>query len=576
MRLSNKILVVCLLAGVLPGVIITLAANYYSSQMYVDVIYKSLNGYRNAIDTVLVMHKEKIDEETKQILLDLERLEKLDADANQEFQQVLNDTVANSSDIDYVAVFDSSDKIVWSTQDPNALHKVAFENLRDVPMAPGNMELTVPGAIDMRTAVPVLIAGSPAGKLVTGKFLFNDWFISALKDALAVDFSVIVGDTRYATTLKDNSGQSLVGTKETNPLVLSEVLTDGKSLTLDAEIGGQMFGTCYWPIQDHDKKIIGMYFIGEPTVKLEASQRHFVISVASILLAVLVLLFVAVKIVVSTINKSLTGIIAELQQSFEQVGSCSTTIKSTSDTISQGARDQADALQETAAALEEMMAMTKQSADNSNLTRESNSETNGHIKEGVRLTGSMMEAMGQIEASAKRIEAIIKTIDDIAFQTNLLALNAAVEAARAGEAGAGFAVVADEVRNLSLRSSEAARNTNELITTSVDRVSYGVKIVNDLDGCFKKIEKGAETVSTLIDEISVATTEQSHGAVQAEQSVESTSRVAERNAQEAAAASSASASLNAASASMEESIYHLGTIIGGRGIEMHKLIEYKK
>jgi methyl-accepting chemotaxis protein len=56
--------------------------------------------------------------------------------------------------------------------------------------------------------------------------------------------------------------------------------------------------------------------------------------------------------------------------------------------------------------------------------------------------------MAAINKSATRIEAIIGTIDGIAFQTNILALNAAVEAARAGEQGRGFAVVATEVRNL--------------------------------------------------------------------------------------------------------------------------------
>jgi len=68
--------------------------------------------------------------------------------------------------------------------------------------------------------------------------------------------------------------------------------------------------------------------------------------------------------------------------------------------------------------------------------------------------------------------------DEIARQTNLLALNAAVKAARAGDAGRGFAVVATEVRSLAQRSSQAAKDIKDLITSSNNQVQGGVDLVN--------------------------------------------------------------------------------------------------
>ena len=107
-------------------------------------------------------------------------------------------------------------------------------------------------------------------------------------------------------------------------------------------------------------------------------------------------------------------------------------------------------------------------------------------------------AMTGIEQSAGQIETITGVIDDIAFQTNLLALNAGVEAARAGEAGKGFAVVASEVRALAQRSSHAATEIKELISSATSHIQKGVSEVNNTGEVLTRIIARMDEISTCV------------------------------------------------------------------------------
>jgi methyl-accepting chemotaxis protein len=106
---------------------------------------------------------------------------------------------------------------------------------------------------------------------------------------------------------------------------------------------------------------------------------------------------------------------------------------------------------------------------------------------------------------------VIKAIDEIAFQTNLLALNAAVEAARAGKYGKGFAVVAEEVRSLAGRSADAAKNTADLIETSIAEVENGVKNTDQIAGVLKSFVESNQKVHDFINDISMTSKEQAMG-----------------------------------------------------------------
>ena len=150
-------------------------------------------------------------------------------------------------------------------------------------------------------------------------------------------------------------------------------------------------------------------------------------------------------------------VLVSIRESSESVRLASTEIASGNQDLSARTEQQAGSLEETAAAMAELTATVQQNAANARQANELATGASQVASHASTVVGQVVETMGGIDASARKIVDIIGVIDGIAFQTNILALNAAVEAARAGEQGRGFAVVASEVRTLAQRSATAAK-----------------------------------------------------------------------------------------------------------------------
>ena len=212
------------------------------------------------------------------------------------------------------------------------------------------------------------------------------------------------------------------------------------------------------------------------------------------------------------------------------INSEATEISNAADDLSQRTEKQAATLEETASALDELTNSVSSAADGATHANEvvetarENAEASGEV---VR---EAVGAMGEIESSSKQISKITGVIDDIAFQTNLLALNAGVEAARAGEAGRGFAVVASEVRALAQRSSDAAREINELISASGGHVKRGVHLVDQAGTALAGIVESVTEISRNVSEIASSAREQSSGLAEINAAVNQLDQVTQQNA----------------------------------------------
>ena len=264
--------------------------------------------------------------------------------------------------------------------------------------------------------------------------------------------------------------------------------------------------------------------------------------------------FANIKTSMVTILTSFNSAITDIYNASLQVDVGSEQVSSGAQALSQGATEQASAIEQLSATIAEVSNHVNANAQNAVTASKMSNEAGNGVVESNKYMQQLMDAMEEINRTTGQIEKIIKTIEDIAFQTNILALNAAVEAARAGAAGKGFAVVADEVRSLAAKSAEAAKNTNNLIGSTVGAVRNGMNVAEETSRALQKVVEKATAVDTRINEIAAGSAEQADKIEQISDGIEQIASVVHNNSATAEQSAAASEELASQAALMKEQI----------------------
>lgn len=260
-------------------------------------------------------------------------------------------------------------------------------------------------------------------------------------------------------------------------------------------------------------------------------------------------------------NTQLVDSVTDVRNASIKLTEISGIIDTSSQNLANGASDQAASMEETSAMLKEIAEKIHNNTETVTSARKLMQDTNKIVTETNSSLKSLRATMDEVNEASVKIANIVQTIDSIAFQTNLLALNAAVEAARAGEAGSGFAVVADEVRSLARKSAEASKNTQDIISSSIQNIKKSAELAIKSDEAFVTFMNITKQLAHNLEVIGESSEEQSRGISEIEKAVDSMNTVIQSNASGAAETTAVSSELSAMSDDIEAFVHRLDKLL---------------
>lgn len=347
----------------------------------------------------------------------------------------------------------------------------------------------------------------------------------------------------------------------------------------------------------------------------QSAVRTNIILSIGIILACLGLGFYFVRKTMNAIDR----VIVSLRDNSQQLSAAATQIASNSSELAQASHEQAASLEQTASAMVEIKSMVERNTESAGESSEASHEGRALAQKGKERIREMQLSMREIlkanenivegtTKSNEKFNEIVRVIDEIAnkagiindivFQTKLLSFNASVEAARAGEAGKGFAVVAAEVGTLAQRSGTAAKEIEELLEESKNKVQVIVKesqheisnivseakrkvdqgseIAKDCDVALDEIVESTEIVGSKVEAIAKASAEQSRGVQEVNLALTQLDQVTQINSQSSEECASAAEQLSGQATELHSIVATLIEVVKGeKNDTVEKPVEQK-
>lgn len=337
----------------------------------------------------------------------------------------------------------------------------------------------------------------------------------------------------------------------------------------------------------------------------KANQNFIYLTVFLIVFITSIILFSIY--LLNQLSSNFMRICKSLDEASNLVSQTSSSLANSSSKLSQASTEQAASLQETSSSIEEISSMISNNSENAKTASITSIQNLEAAQKGKDVIQILIMSVNKIENGNHNIELQVtnmnneinkittiiteianktKVINDIVFQTKLLAFNASVEAARAGENGKGFAVVAEEVGNLATMSGSAAheiktmlensiKTVDQIVNNSKEKISRliienktqiesGTNTVLDFEKIFNEIYEHNTSTTTMLNDISSASEEQSRGVIEINKAVAQLDQVTHLNNNTANQTASSATNLSLQANELNILVQELITIVSGK------------
>lgn len=265
------------------------------------------------------------------------------------------------------------------------------------------------------------------GELISGNFELVD----ELKEDTGLDYTLIWGDTRIATTLmKEGTNERNIGTQIAAD-VWAQVQKGTGVYTRGLNIGGVKYDAYYSPLTQPDGTVVGAAFVARPTAEINAHIRTAVMTMVIVgVVIVIVIAIIGIK-MAKDANSAMGAIVQALEKLAK--GNLAVTVddvflkrKDELGTIAESTKVMDEKLKSVISATLDLSGSVSQSGENLSESAEQATQASGQVTEAVDdISKGAVSQAESIQVSANNtndigsdIEGITGNIDELTEYAN--------------------------------------------------------------------------------------------------------------------------------------------------------------